>query len=274
MGRVFDALQHSIGSRAESPIPSFTVAADTQESPVSEGTSLNDACHLTVTAAPEQHLVALEGQRSLGAEKIHILASKLRHLQDRNQMKSLLITSAVKDEGKTVLSTNLAVCLARMRQRVLLADGDIHQANASALLGASGAQGLTDWWRSEKPIQAYLTQINDLPLWFLPAGATIDQPLEMIQSARFSSLLTQVNSWFDWVVIDSPPSAPLADTVVWSKMVDGILLVARDGKTPKRLLRKVLLSINNGKLLGIVLNDCSDPDQDYYTHYYNVLRER
>jgi capsular exopolysaccharide synthesis family protein len=274
MGRVFDALQHSIGNHAESPIPNFAVSAEIQESAASEQPSLNDVGRLTVVSVPEQHLVALDAQRSLGAEKMHILASKLRHLQERNHMKSLLITSTVNDEGKTVLSTNLAVSLARMKQRVLLIDGDVHQASASTLLGASGTQGLTEWWRSQRPIQTYLTRVNELPLWFLPAGGSIDQPIEMLQAGRLSSMFTDVSRWFEWIVIDSPPSAPLADSVAWAKLADGVLLVARDGRTPKRLLKRVLSSLNNSKLLGIVLNDCPDPDRDYYTHYYNVVRER
>src|SRR5262249_55301321 len=162
------------------------VSAEAQQSVAVGRMSLDEVRHLRVASLPEQHLVALDVQRSLGAEKIYILASKLRHWQDRNHMKSLLITSSVKDEGKTILSTNIAVCMARLRQRVLLIDGDLHQANASALLGAQRFGGLTDWWRSDGPIQAYLTRINDLSLWFLPAGSPIDQPLEMLQSARLS----------------------------------------------------------------------------------------
>lgn len=268
MGRLFDALQQSMGNHAECPIPTFVANAEVQESADSGRVDLNDVRNLIVASVPEQHLVSLDVQRSLGAEKIRILASKLRHLQDQNHMKSVLITSSVKDEGKTVLSTNIAVCLARLRQRVLLIDGDVHQANASALMGVHGVAGLTDWWRSERPIQTYLTRVNKLSLWFLPAGSGIDQPLEMLQSARLSTLLGEVHGWFDWILIDSPPSAPLADSVVWAKFADGILLVARDGKTPKRLLRKVIAAIDQSKLLGVILNDCSDPDQQYYVQYY------
>ena len=268
MGRVFDALQHSLANRTESPIPIFAAGAEVPETADSGRIDLDEARPLIVAPVPEQHLVALDVQRSLGAEKIRILASKLRHFQDRNHMKSLLIASSVKDEGKTVLSTNIAVCLARVKQRVLLIDGDVHQANASALLRVHGSEGLTDWWRSQRPIQAYLTRVNKLPLWFLPAGSAMDQPLEMLQSPRLLSLLTDAQSWFDWILIDSPPSAPLADSLIWSKFADGILLVVRDGKTPKRLLKKVIASIDPSKLLGIVLNDYSDPDQQYYVQYY------
>jgi receptor protein-tyrosine kinase len=225
---------------------------------------------LTVSATPEHRLVILAAQRSLGAEKIRILCARLRQLQDQRLLKTLLITSTVKDEGKTVLSTNVAMSLAKTRQRVLLIDGDCHAGKAARLLGTNGSHGLTDWWRSEDAIEKYLLRVNGFPLWFLPAGGFVEQPLEMLQSGRLSDQVNKMSSWFDWIIIDSPPSAPLADAAVWANMADGILLVSREGKTPKRLLRKVLGTLDNKKLLGIVLNDCADPDQRHYTHYYNL----
>ncbi|HLW53533.1 MAG TPA: CpsD/CapB family tyrosine-protein kinase [Candidatus Angelobacter sp.] len=273
MGRIFDALQRSTGRKEAdaSVISSFAPNTEIQGRPDSEVAGLFGVRSLNTAATPEKRLVTLDGQRSLGSEKIRILAAKLRHLQDQRSIKRLLITSSVKDEGKTVLSANLAISFAKMKQRVLLIDGDCHHANAGLLLGANGSPGLSDWWRSEQPIETYLMRVNGLPLWFLPAGGPLDQVLEMLQSTQVLNLLSKMTSWFDWVVIDSPPSAPLADSAVWARLADGILLVTRNGRTPKRLLRKVLESLEASKLLGIVLNDCSDPDQRYYAHYYYTL---
>jgi len=272
MGRIYEALQRS-NTEKEGPgsvAPEFVVSPEITGSADSDTVDLDLARPLTVAATPEDRLVILAGQRSLGAEKIRILAARLRKLQDQSPIKKLLITSTVKDEGKTVLSTNVAVALAKTRQRVLLIDGDCHQANAARILGANGSPGLADWWHSEGAIQSYLMRVNGLPLWFLPAGGPVEHPGEMLQSGRLSDQINTMSGWFDWVIIDSPPSAPLADAAVWGSMADAILLVAREGKTPRRLLRKVVDSLDNKKLLGIVLNDCSDPDQHYYTNYYNL----
>ena len=270
MGRLFEALQRSSaqiesrGSVGSEP----GIGPEILETVDSEVIDLDRVSPLTVSATPERRLVVLSG-RSVGAEKIRILAARLRQLQDQRPVKKLLITSTVKDEGKTVLSANLAMSLAKTKQRVLLIDGDCHQANAGRLLGANGSPGLTDWWRAERAIQGYLMRVNRLPLWFLPAGEPVEQPLEMLQSGRLSDLVNTMSGWFDWVIIDSPPSAPVADAAVWGDMADAILLIARKGRTPKRLLRKVLDSLDDKKLLGVVLNDCSDPDQHHYLHYYN-----
>lgn len=272
MGRLFEALQRSSAKKDgfESVVSEFSANPEILETVDSDQIDLDHARPLTVAASPEHRLVVLDGQRSLGAEKLRILAARLRQLQDQRLIKKLLVTSTVKDEGKTVLSANVAISLAKTRQRVLLIDGDCHQANSARLLSTNGSPGLTDWWRSEGSIQRYLMRVNGLQLWFLPAGSPVELPLEILQSGRLADQINKLGSSFDWVIIDSPPSAPLADAAVWSNMADGILLVTREGKTPKRLLRKVLESLDDKKLLGIVLNDCSDPDQHHYTHYYNL----
>jgi len=272
MGRIYEALQRSITKKEgpESLFAQFATGPETRNSADPDTIDLDRARPLTVAATPERRLVALASERTLGAEKIRLLATRLRQLQGQRAIKKLLITSSVKDEGKTLVSTNVALSLARTGQRVLLIDGDCHQANATRTLGAKGLPGLTDWWQSEGGVQGYLMRVNKLSLWFMPAGETVEQPLEILQSARLSDELNRTASWFDWVIIDSPPSAPLADASVLAGISDGILLVAREGKTPKRLLKKVLASLDEKKLLGIVLNDCTDPDQHYYTHYYNL----
>jgi capsular exopolysaccharide synthesis family protein len=272
MGRIFEALQRSsVKVEHAVPLPSAPVAdTDLLGSVDFDNIDLNHARPLTVPVNPEFRLVMLASQRNLGAEKIRTLTARLRQIQDQRLIKKLLITSTVKDEGKTVLSCNVALSLAKVRQRVLLIDGDCHQANASRALGANGSSGLTEWWRSDGPMQKYLMRVNDLPLWFLPSGGSLEQPLEMLQSGRLSEQIDKMSSCFDWIIIDSPPSALLADASVWSNLADGILLVSRAGKTPKRLLRKVLESVDHDKLLGIVLNDCADPDQRHYARYYNL----
>ncbi len=277
MGRIYEALQRSSAKREgpESMAPEFAPGPETPESADFEAIALEHdidlerARQLTVAATPERRLIVLAGERSLGSEKIRLLASRLRHLQDQRALKKLVVTSSVKDEGKTLISANLAMALATTGQRVLLIDGDCHQANTGRLLGANGSPGITNWWRSAGTMQSCLLRINRLPLWLVPAGDTIEQPLEILQSARLADEINRIAGSFDWTVIDSPPCAPLADAGVWASIVDGILLVVREGKTPKRLLRKVLGSLDSKKLLGIVLNDCTDPDQHYYTHYYN-----
>ena len=105
-------------------------------------------------------------------------------------------------------------------------------------------------------------------LWILPAGSTPRNPLELMQSGRLSALMDQLTAWFDWIVIDSPPVLPLADTSVWMRLADGVVLVSRRGTTEKVQLQRGLEILQKTDLLGVVLNACNNRNQDnYYQHY-------
>ena len=93
-----------------------------------------------------------------------------------------------------------------------------------------------------------------------------------MQSGRLSTLFDKVTALFDWIVIDSPPVVPLADTSLWARLVDGILLVAREGKTEKRQLQKGLEMLDSSPLIGVVLNCSSSTDQSNYYQYYSAIK--
>lgn len=265
MSQIFDALQRSgveIAGLDPSGEPSSHI----------DPAGLDQAPAFAVNAQPESRLVALADELSAGAERIRMLAARLRQLQHQRPVRTLLITSSIKDEGKSLLSTNLACSLARMKQRVLLIDGDCHQGSLARLLGTSALPGLTGWWRANNSIVNYFRRANDLPLWFLAAGEPSTRVVEMLQSTRFSEMLNHAASWFDWIVVDSPPCAPLADSASWANVADAILLVVRLGKTPRKVLEKARTMLDQQKLLGVVLNDCSDPHSAYYAQYYKGIK--
>src|SRR5215472_4133176 len=261
MSRIFDALQrsgfHLPGLESTSESAKDLETADPEQVP-----------SFRLEALREHPLIALAEERSVAAERIRMLGVRLRRLQQQNAIKTLLITSSIKDEGKSVLSANLAISLAKTKQRVLLFEGDCHQGSLARLLGTTRLPGLTSWWRSRDSVLNHMRQVKDLPLWFLSAGEPSAQAAEMLQSSRLSEMLNQTTSWFDWVLIDSPPFAPLADSAIWVSLTDATLLLVRMGKTPKKLLGKVLDSIDHRKLLGVVLNDCKDRHLSYYAQYY------
>lgn len=265
MSQIFDALQRS-------GIEITGLDPTSEPSSGFDATGVDRVPCFRVEARPERRLVALTDERSVGAERIRMLGARLRHLQQQRPIKTLLMTSSIKDEGKSFLSANLAFSLAKTRQRVLLLDGDCHQGSLAKLLGTNGSPGLTDWWRSNDAILTYLRQVNALPLWLLAPGEPSTQVVEMLQSTRFSEMLNHAKSWFDWVIVDSPPFAPLADSAIWASLTDATLLLVRLGKTPKELLGKVLDSLDQQKLLGVVLNECSDPHSSYYAQYYKGIQ--
>jgi len=137
-------------------------------------------------------------------------------------------------------------------------------------------KGLNHWWKdSNAVISNYVYRINDLPLWLLPAGGRFDQPGDVLQSARFSEAFTQLAGSFDWIVVDSTPLLPMADPNIWNRLVDGTLLVVREGVAPIKALKKGLASLDNPKLIGVVLNGASEFDRvNYYDQYYAATPRR
>lgn len=107
----------------------------------------------------------------------------------------------------------------------------------------------------------------ELGFWIMPAGESPANPLEFLQSGKLSALLSQLTEWFDTVIIDSPPVLPLADTSVWMRHADGVLLIARQDKSEKRQLKRGLEAVDHQKLIGAVINSSKNlPHSDYYYH--------
>ena len=224
---------------------------------------------LTVNLPKDSRLISITDKESLGAEKFRFLGVRLRQVQQARQLKRILISSTVPEEGKSFVSANLAITLARrQQQKVLLIDGDLRRPTLGQLLGYPKLAGLSEWLQGELRPMNGIYQLQGPGFWFLPAGRPPDNPLELLQTERLHQLLDQLSTRFDWVVIDSPPILPLADTSVWAKLAQGVLLVVREGKTEKRQLERSIKAIEAANLLGVVVNGCTTTDNtNYYSRY-------
>jgi len=224
---------------------------------------------LKVLVPPQSRLVCITDKESLAAEKFRFLGVRLRQLQQSRPIKKVLITSTIPQEGKSMVAANLACTLARRtQQKTLLLEGDLRRPSLSQLFGLGKIPGMSEWLQGERGPMTSIYQLEGAGLWLLPAGSAPRNPLELMQSGRLSVLMDQLASWFDWIVIDSPPVLPLADTSIWMRLADGILLVARQGTTQKEQLQRGLEAIEPAKLLGALLNSSLDATHNYYDQYY------
>jgi capsular exopolysaccharide synthesis family protein len=223
---------------------------------------------LAVSLRDDSRLVSLGKEGSLGAEKFRFLAVRLRQLRHSRPLKKILITSSIPQEGKSTVAANLACTLARRKpQKTLLLEGDLRRPNIISQFGLGKLPGLCEWLSGEsQSINIY--RLESLGVWVLPAGSTPQNPLELMQSGKLSPLMEQLEAWFDWIVIDSPPVLPLADTSLWSRLADGILMVTRRGTTEKQQLQRGLEAIDKSKLLGALVNSSANAaHSDYYQRY-------
>src|SRR5262249_53871437 len=141
-------------------------------------------------------------------------------------------------------------------------------------LGLPAMKGLSEWLRSDIPISEVIYQVNPpgLSLWLLPAGEPITDPVELMQAGRLAALLECLTEAFFLSIIDSTPILPVADTNVWARLSQGILMVVREAKTEKRQLRKALDALESSTLLGVILNSSSNNEHKSYYTYYGASR--
>jgi capsular exopolysaccharide synthesis family protein len=222
------------------------------------------------TPAGDARLVCLTDQGSLAAEKFRVLGLRLRNLREKRQLKRIVVTSTIPEEGKTLSAANLALNQARSKVlRTLLIDGDLRRPSLASRFGLSHSMpGLAECLSGEKQLPDVICKLQGTNLWLVPAGEPPENPLELMQSGRMADLLNTLGSFFDWIIIDSPPLFPLADAAFWARLSDGVLLVVREGVTEKKPLQKVSETLDRSLILGVIVNSCSDGNhQNYYQRY-------
>src|SRR5271155_1137073 len=168
-----------------------------------------------------------------GAEQFRTLRSRLYQLRGAQQLRSLLVTSALAGEGKTFVAGNLAHAIVRQPdRRVLMIDADLRCSRLHVPLGAPPNPGLTDYLRGEADEMGVIQHGQEGNLCFIPGGNEVTNPSELLLNGRLKTLLDRVTPDFDWVILDSPPCLPVADASVLAELVDGVLMVVRSASTP------------------------------------------
>ncbi len=220
--------------------------------------------------ASDSRLVCMTDQGSAAAEQFRVLGLKLRHLRERRKLKRVVVTGTAPQEGKSLVAANLALNQARSKVlKTLLVDGDLRRPTLAERFGLGRSlPGLSECLAGELEFGEAIYKISGSGLWFMPAGRTLDNPLELMQAGRLGELLDRADAFFDWIIIDTPPVMPVAETSFWMKLADGVLVVIREGISEKKTIEKAVSSFESSRLLGVVVNSCSSSEhKDYYSRY-------
>jgi capsular exopolysaccharide synthesis family protein len=221
---------------------------------------------LQLSLPSQSRLPSFTESDSPAAEAFNLLGVRLRHLTRTRPLKKLLITSTIPQEGKSMVSANLACTLAlKTQQRILVLEGDLRRPSLSQIFGLERHVGLSELLESDHSLSTSIYRLEGPNLWIMPAGRARNNALEFLQSRRLPVLMNQLTMLFDWIIIDSPPILPLADTSVWMRLADGIILTTRQGTTEKRQLQRGFEAIEQGKLIGALVNSSKNAgDANYY----------
>ena len=202
-----------------------------------------------------------------GAEQFRTLRSRLYRMRESQPLQTILISSAIPAEGKTVVSTNLAYALVRQQGcRVLLMDADLRSPRVHTLLGTAAAPGLADYLQNTATEFEITQRGGEDRLCFIPAGNHVTHPSELISSDRMKQFLDRIKPAFDWIIIDSPPALPVADASVLGGLVDGVLFVVRANSTPSAASQKACKELRDAHILGVILNTAEE-SMGYNSYY-------
>ncbi len=202
------------------------------------------------------------------AEQFRTLRSRLYRLREKKPIRTLLITSASKGEGKSFVALNLAQAIARQHERrALLIDADLRAPRLHVRMGAPSAPGLTDYLAGEADEFSIIQADAKEDLFFIPAGQPVSNPAELLANNRLKSLLGRLASVFEWIIVDAPPVLPVSDAGVLAGMCDGVIFVIRAGATAFELAQTACQEFRENNLLGAVLNG-ADEEAMYGAYSY------
>lgn len=223
----------------------------------------------------EEVPVLMVPPRSFAEEEFRKLKTKI-FLRFPNPPHSILVTSAVPQEGKTMVAVNLAMAISKeIHKKAILIDGDLRK--PSIHLGKSRtSKGLSDYLSDGVPLTEILTNSEAENLQIITAGTQTAKSSELIGSPRMGEFLKAVAECGEnaYLVIDSSPVISTTEPTLLSSMVDGIILVIMADQTPKEYVQRALKSIDRQKIIGIVLNQIEfNPSYDYARSYYQYYRK-
>jgi capsular exopolysaccharide synthesis family protein len=199
-----------------------------------------------------EKLVVLPGMDAAAIKQYQSLGDALQQVQGERAVKSVMITSAIPGEGKTLTAVNLALILSEFQgKRVLLVDVDLRQPRIHELFQVSAHTGLKDVLRSRSERKLPIIELTR-KLALLPAGRP--EPTAMLDAPRIREVLADASASFDWVIVDGPPVTLLPDANLLGAQFDAAILVIEAGKTPNHLVERAVDGIGRDRLIGVVLN--------------------
>jgi non-specific protein-tyrosine kinase len=217
----------------------------------------------------ESRVVVYCDPKSAGADRFRLAQIRLKSIQAARKLKSLLITSPLPDDGKSTVALNLATVLCENgKVPVLLLEADVSRPAFLKRLGLKPWPGLAECHkRSDDPMLA-VRRIAPLGFYLLPAGQPAEDSGSILQSNFTSQLIKGLSSSsFSWILIDSPPTTPVADILALKAQADGTLLVARAGETPREAIEESARNLGRDHILGIILNGVVGLNRTYSRYY-------
>jgi capsular exopolysaccharide synthesis family protein len=214
-------------------------------------------------------LVSHERNGSPITEAYRSLRTNIQFCFPEGDMKVILSTSAQQGEGKSTVTSNLAIVMAQSNKKVLLIDCDLRKPKVHTIFGLINKKGLTNALVEGIDYHTLLQSSGIEGITILTAGAKTPRPTEILGSPKMAEIINELKMEFDIILLDTSPIIPVTDAAVLSRCADGIVLVVEYGRVNYDILQKAkdLLEMGGTRVLGVVFNKVPKFAGHYYYYY-------
>jgi len=219
------------------------------------------------TETTKKEIIAHTAPRSTIAEAFRTIRTNLLFSSPDQEKRVFLVTSASPQEGKTVLTANIAISFAQTGKTVLLVDADLRKPRIHELFGVERSSGLSNYLVGQETT-IRTTEIPNLKL--LTSGTLPPNPAELINSQKMKDFIQMAKERFEIIILDSPPVLSVADAAILSNLVDGVIFVVKASTTPRPPIQHALHQLTevNARIFGCILNAVDFEKENYYYSTY------
>ncbi len=204
------------------------------------------------------------------------LLANIRFASVDRPVKSIVLTSSVPNEGKSTVAYNLAQAIASSGKRTLIVECDMRRRSLADMVGARARHGIYAVLSGQVELDEALVATSHRNLFFLDSEPHIPNPADIVSSQRFRKLVAQMESDFDYVVIDTPPVGTFVDAAIIAALADATALVVRERFVKRAELQNAYgqLKKADANVIGVIMNMCEAESSEYYYAYYNKEGKR
>ncbi len=225
----------------------------------------------------KKELIVFKKPKSPNSEIFRTLRTNIQFMNKNNELRTLLVTSTLPGEGKSWVASNLATTFAQAGKRCVIIDADMRKGRLFSIFGISPKPGLSNYLsetmiyengKTSTSVVDYVQQTDVENLYVIASGNVPPNPSELLVSSQMATLLDELKTIFDVIIIDGTPCELVTDSIILSRIVDSCIIVTAHKITKKETLNRVIKNIKSvgGNLAGVVLNKV--PVSKKQTQYY------
>lgn len=219
----------------------------------------------------KNELIAQNDPKSNVAEALRIVRTNLQFSSVDEKLKTILVTSSVPGEGKSFISSNLAVTFAQNNSKVLLVDCDMRKGRLHKIFNLSNDKGLSNLLIDDinTDIKKYIKKTDIENLSIITMGSMPPNPSELLASAKSKVVIQMLKNKFDYIIFDGTPVTGLTDSIIMASLVDKVVIVSSIGDINVEILEntKQALSNVNANIAGVIANKTPLVNSNYYGYY-------